>query len=47
MKRIFAFVVMLLTIANLAFSPTVIAADIGNGAKLFSSNCAACHGCDL
>ncbi|MFM7439622.1 MAG: cytochrome c6 PetJ [Snowella sp.] len=43
MKRIFAFVVMLLTIANLAFSPTALAVDIENGAKLFSSNCAACH----
>jgi cytochrome c6 len=43
MKRIFAVLVMLLTIANLAFSPAAIAADIGNGAKLFSSNCAACH----
>jgi cytochrome c6 len=43
MKKIFAVVVMLLTIANLAFSPDALAADIDNGAKLFSSNCAACH----
>jgi len=43
MKRIFTFVVMLLTIANLAFSPSALAADIANGAKIFSSNCAACH----
>jgi cytochrome c6 len=43
MKRIFAVLVMLLTIANLAFSPAALAADIDNGAKLFSSNCAACH----
>ena len=43
MKRIFAVVVMLLTIANLAFSPAAIAVDIEKGATLFSSNCAACH----
>ena len=43
MKKIFAVLVMLLTIANLAFSPVALAADIENGAKLFSSNCAACH----
>jgi len=43
MKKIIALVVMLLTIANLAFSPAALAVDIANGAKLFSSNCAACH----
>ena len=43
MKKIIALVVILLTIANLAFSPTALAVDITNGAKLFSSNCAACH----
>jgi cytochrome c6 len=42
-KKVFILIVTILTIANLAFTPSALAADIANGAKIFSSNCAACH----
>ena len=43
MKKLFVFFVMLLSIANLALTRPALAEDLANGAKIFSSNCAACH----
>jgi cytochrome c6 len=42
-KKVFMLIVTIFTIANLALIPAALAADIANGAKIFNSNCAACH----
>lgn len=43
MKRIFAVLMLAVTWATLWFSNPAYAADLDNGAKVFSANCAACH----
>lgn len=43
MKRIFAVLMLAVTWATLWFSSPAYAANLDNGAKVFSANCAACH----
>lgn len=43
MKRIIAVMLLGITIFTFAFSSSALAADISNGTKVFSGNCAACH----
>jgi cytochrome c6 len=43
MKRIIAVMLLGIAIFTFAFSSSALAADIGNGAKVFSANCASCH----
>lgn len=43
MKKILAFLMLAVTWATLWFSSPAYAADLDNGAKVFSANCAACH----
>lgn len=42
LKRIL-FTVLLLATALLSFTPPALAADLANGAKVFSANCTSCH----
>ena len=42
LKKLLTFVLLMLTVLNIAFTP-VVAADPINGAKVFNTNCAACH----
>lgn len=43
MRKIALVLLLVVTICTLAFPGAAIAADIANGAKVFNSNCAACH----
>ena len=43
MRKIALALLSAVAIFTLAFPSTALAADIGNGAKIFNSNCAACH----
>lgn len=43
MKKLLTFVLLILTVLTVAFNPPALAADTTNGAKVFSTNCAACH----
>ena len=43
MRKIALALLLAVAIWTLAFSSAALAADIANGAKVFSSNCAACH----
>lgn len=43
MKKLVSFVLMAIAILTVAFAPSANAADLANGAKIFSANCAACH----
>jgi cytochrome c6 len=43
MKKIISLLILLTTIFTFAFSSPALAADIVNGGKIFSANCAACH----
>ncbi|AFZ29950.1 Cytochrome c6 [Gloeocapsa sp. PCC 7428] len=43
MKKILTAILLSLAIASLAFVRPVLAADTASGAKIFSTNCAACH----
>ena len=43
MKKIIAVMLLGIAIFTFAFSNSALAADSGNGAKIFSANCAACH----
>ncbi len=43
MKKILAIFMLAATWATLWFSSPAYAADLANGAKVFSSTCAACH----
>ncbi|MDA0265402.1 MAG: c-type cytochrome [Cyanobacteria bacterium] len=42
MKRIWAIAISAL-LALIVFAPPAFAGDAGNGAQIFSNNCAACH----
>jgi cytochrome c6 len=42
LKRIL-FTVLLLAAVLFSFTPSVLAADLTNGAKVFGANCASCH----
>jgi cytochrome c6 len=42
MKKIIS-VLLVMTVAILTFVPNAFAADLANGAKVFSANCASCH----
>jgi cytochrome c6 len=43
MNKLFGWVMLLLMLIGLSWTNPAWAADINNGAKLFSINCAACH----
>lgn len=43
MRKIISVMLLGIAILTFTFSSPVLAADSGNGAKLFSANCAACH----
>lgn len=43
MKKIFSILLLGIAIFTFAFSNPALAADSGNGAKIFSANCASCH----
>ncbi|MBW4617095.1 MAG: c-type cytochrome [Desmonostoc vinosum HA7617-LM4] len=43
MKRIFAVILLGITIFTFAFSSPALAGDSVSGAKVFSANCASCH----
>jgi cytochrome c6 len=43
MKRILSVILLGITIFTFAFSSPALAADLTNGAKVFSANCAQCH----
>ncbi|NJO50351.1 MAG: c-type cytochrome [Leptolyngbyaceae cyanobacterium RM2_2_4] len=42
MKRILLTVLLIATVL-FSFTPSVLAADLDNGAKVFGANCASCH----
>ena len=43
LKKLLTFVILILTVLTIAFNSPALAADTTNGAKVFSTNCAACH----
>jgi cytochrome c6 len=43
MKKIISILILGLTLATVCFSRPALASDLVNGAKVFSTNCAACH----
>ncbi|MBD2452044.1 c-type cytochrome [Nostoc sp. FACHB-152] len=43
MKRIITLMLLGIAIFTFVFNSPALAADSGNGAKIFSANCAACH----
>lgn len=43
MKRLVSVLVMVIAVVALWGAPVAIAADLADGAKVFSANCAACH----
>lgn len=43
MKRMVAVLVLGLALLSFCWSRPAFASDLGNGAKVFSANCAACH----
>jgi cytochrome c6 len=43
MKKFFSWIALFLLIISLSWTNPAWAADVGNGAKLFASNCAVCH----
>lgn len=43
LSKLLTFVLLILTVLTIAFNPPALAADTTNGAKVFSTNCAACH----
>jgi cytochrome c6 len=43
MKRIFAILVLLVALVGIALPRPALAADLANGAAIFSNKCAACH----
>lgn len=43
LKKLLTFVLLILTVLSIAFNPAALAAQPTNGAKVFSTNCAACH----
>jgi cytochrome c6 len=43
LKKLLTIVLLTLATLNIAFSHPVLAADIANGAKVFSVQCAGCH----
>lgn len=44
MKRLLSIVLAAIALVTMLFTPPALAdADIANGAKVFSANCAACH----
>lgn len=43
MRKIALVLLLAVVICTLAFPRPALAADIANGAKVFNSNCAACH----
>lgn len=43
LRKLLTFVLLMLTVLTVAFNPQALAADTTNGAKVFSTNCAACH----
>jgi len=42
-KKVLSIILLSLILVTLAFVPPVLAADAASGAKIFSTNCAACH----
>jgi cytochrome c6 len=43
MKRFLSLTLLVFAMTAMLFARPALAADLANGAKLFSSNCAACH----
>lgn len=43
MKRLFAVLAVVFATVLIGFAPASQAADLADGAKVFSANCAACH----
>jgi len=43
MRKILLILLSAVAIFTLAFPSSALAADVANGAKIFNSNCAACH----
>jgi cytochrome c6 len=43
MKRLIGLILLVVAVTIFSFSTPAWAGDAGNGAKLFSANCAACH----
>jgi cytochrome c6 len=43
MKRVISVILLGIAIFTFAFSSPALAADVANGAKVFSANCAQCH----
>jgi cytochrome c6 len=42
-KKLFSLVTLLVAFVALTFATPAMAADLSNGAKVFSANCTACH----
>lgn len=43
MKKLLTVILLAITVLNLALGRPALAGETTNGAKIFSSNCAACH----
>ena len=43
LSKLLTFVLLILTVLTIAFNPKALAAEPTNGAKVFSTTCAACH----
>ncbi|WP_069791955.1 cytochrome c6 PetJ [Cyanobacterium sp. IPPAS B-1200] len=43
MKKIISLILLLTTFLSFSFTSPALAGDVGNGAAIFSANCAACH----
>lgn len=43
MRKLLSVLLVIVTLATVAFGRPALAADTANGAKVFSANCAACH----
>jgi len=43
LKKLISIFTVAIALLTIAFSSPVLAAEVANGAKIFSANCAACH----
>jgi cytochrome c6 len=43
LKKLISIFTLVFTLCSIAFSSPAMAAEVANGAKIFSANCAACH----
>ena len=43
MKRLLSIALIAIALLTFCFAPPALAGDVANGAKVFATNCAACH----